>query len=86
MNSFFTSLKVYGICFLLNPMSPSSVFAETNDKSSDFPLENMGQNTVVSQKRLVTGVVLDSQGEPVVGANVFEKGEKTNGTITDIDG
>ena len=46
----------------------------------------MGQNTVVSQKRLVTGVVLDSQGEPVVGANVFEKGEKTNGTITDIDG
>ncbi|MCM0713048.1 TonB-dependent receptor [Parabacteroides segnis] len=46
----------------------------------------MEQNTMVSQKRLVTGVVLDSQGEPVVGANVFEKGEKTNGTITDIDG
>ena len=86
MKSFFTTFKVFGICFLLNPTSPSSVFAETNDKSSDFPLENMGQNTVVSQKRLVTGVVLDSQGEPVVGANVFEKGEKTNGTITDIDG
>lgn len=86
MKSFFTTFKVFGICFLLNPMSPSSVFAETNDKSSDFPLENMGQNTVVSQKRLVTGVVLDSQEEPVVGANVFEKGEKTNGTITDIDG
>lgn len=86
MKSFFTTFKVFGICFLLNPMSPSSVFAETNDKSSDFPLENMGQNTVVSQTRLVTGVVLDSQGEPVVGANVFEKGEKTNGTITDIDG
>lgn len=86
MKSFFTTFKVFGICFLLNPISPSSVFAETNDKSSDFPLENMGQNTVVSQKRLVTGVVLDSQGEPVVGANVFEKGEKTNGTITDIDG
>ena len=86
MKSFFTTFKVFGICFLLNPISPSSVFAETNDKSSDFPLENMGQNTVVSQKRLVTGVVLDSQGEPVVGANVFEKGAKTNGTITDIDG
>lgn len=86
MKSFFTTFKVFSICFLLNPMSPSSVFAETNDKSSDFPLENMGQNTVVSQKRLVTGVVLDSQGEPVVGANVFEKGEKTNGTITDISG
>ena len=84
MKSFFTTFKVFGICFLLNPMSPSSVFAETKDKSSDFPLENMGQNTVVSQKRLVTG--LDSQGEPVVGANVFEKGEKTNGTITDISG
>mgnify|MGYP005921901535 FL=1 len=67
-------------------MSPSLIFADTNNESSGYQPENMEQNTMVSQKRLVTGVVLDSQGEPVVGANVFEKGEKTNGTITDIDG
>lgn len=86
LRSFFTTFKVFSICFLFNLMSPSSIFADTNNKSSGYQPENMGQNTVISQKRLVTGVVLDSEGEPVVGANVFEKGEKSNGTITDIDG
>ncbi|MBC5642897.1 TonB-dependent receptor [Parabacteroides sp. BX2] len=86
MRSFFTTFKVFSICFLFNLMSPSLIFADTNNESSGYQPENMEQNTMVSQKRLVTGVVLDSQGEPVVGANVFEKGEKTNGTITDIDG
>ncbi len=33
----------------------------------------------------VTGTVLDQNGEPVIGANVVEKGT-TNGTITDVDG
>ena len=86
LRSFFTTFKVFSICFLFNLMSPSLIFADTNNESSGYQPENMEQNTMVSQKRLVTGVVLDSQGEPVVGANVFEKGEKTNGTITDIDG
>lgn len=35
--------------FFVKPNVPFVGFAETNDKSSDFPLENMGQNTVVSQ-------------------------------------
>lgn len=39
----------------------------------------------IQQTRKVTGVVFDSQGEPVIGANVVEKGT-TNGTITDVDG
>lgn len=39
----------------------------------------------VQQTKTVTGVVLDSQGEPVIGANVIIKGT-TQGTITDIDG
>ncbi|MDR2968339.1 MAG: TonB-dependent receptor [Tannerellaceae bacterium] len=37
------------------------------------------------QKRTVTGTVIDQNGEPVIGANVVEKGT-TNGTITDIGG
>lgn len=37
------------------------------------------------QKSKVTGVVLDAHGEPIIGANVVEKGT-TNGTITDLDG
>lgn len=37
------------------------------------------------QVKKVTGTVLDSNGEPVIGANVVERGT-TNGTITDLDG
>ena len=37
------------------------------------------------QARLVKGVVVDANGEPVIGANVVEKGT-TNGTITDMEG
>jgi len=33
-----------------------------------------------------TGTVLDSKGEPLIGATVREKGNPTNGTSTDIDG
>ena len=35
--------------------------------------------------RKITGIVKDQSGEPVIGANIVEKGT-TNGTITDIDG
>ena len=38
-----------------------------------------------AQQIAVNGHVKDSTGEPVIGANVLEKGT-TNGTITDIDG
>lgn len=37
------------------------------------------------QEKKITGVVVDSKGEPIIGANVVEKGT-TNGTITDFDG
>ena len=40
---------------------------------------------VVQQGKKVTGVVVDANGEPVIGANVVVKGT-TNGTITDFDG
>lgn len=36
-------------------------------------------------KKQITGSVVDEYGEPVIGANVVEKGT-TNGTTTDIDG
>ena len=38
-----------------------------------------------SETKKVTGVVKDEKGEPIIGANVVEKGT-TNGTITDMDG
>ena len=36
-----------------------------------------------SKPKKITGVVVDSKGEPIIGANVVEKGTQ-NGTITDF--
>ena len=57
---------------------------------SAYSVEGMaaGKLAVVEalqQVSRVTGVVTDSEGEPVIGASVIE-GKSTNGTITDIDG
>ena len=40
---------------------------------------------VAQQKRTITGTVIDNFGEPIIGANIVEKGT-TNGIITDVDG
>jgi predicted GNAT family acetyltransferase len=37
------------------------------------------------QGKVISGVVVDDKGEPVIGANVVMKGT-TNGTVTDVDG
>lgn len=39
------------------------------------------QNTIT-----VNGVVIDSNGEPIIGATVIEQNKRTNGTITDANG
>ncbi|WP_455639144.1 TonB-dependent receptor [Parabacteroides sp.] len=46
-----------------------------------------GQNTKVQQQKQkrISGVIKDATGEPIIGANVVEKGT-TNGTVTDMDG
>jgi iron complex outermembrane receptor protein len=38
-----------------------------------------------AQSGAIKGKVLDEQGQPIIGANIVEKGT-TNGTITDVDG
>ncbi|MGP1476545.1 MAG: TonB-dependent receptor [Phocaeicola sp.] len=51
------------------------------DGSPNSTLSNQG----INQNKAVKGKVVDSKGEPIIGANVLEKGTM-NGTITDIDG
>lgn len=47
---------------------------------------NDGESSAVQQqKKQVTGVIVDSYNEPLIGVNIIEKGT-TNGTITDLDG
>ena len=42
--------------------------------------------SATAQNQTVKGKVLDETGEPVIGATVAIAGQKTGGTITDIDG
>lgn len=53
-----------------------------------LPMQAIAQTTqsaVEQQTTAVTGVVSDVTG-PIIGASVIEKGNTTNGTITDLDG
>lgn len=40
----------------------------------------------ISSQIVVSGIVTDDKGEPVIGAGVLEKGNETNGVITGLDG
>ena len=63
----------------------SHVYAGTDhDQFNSVTTElNNGLNQKKGKK--VTGTIIDETGEPVIGANVVQKGT-TNGSITDIDG
>lgn len=52
---------------------PESAFAHVNEVN------------VVQQGKVVKGQVVDSNGEPIIGATIKEKGTK-NGVVTDLDG
>jgi TonB-linked SusC/RagA family outer membrane protein len=52
-------------------------------KKTEQPLASQQQQQ--QPIRRITGVVTDENSEPVIGANVVEKGT-TNGTVTDING
>ncbi len=41
---------------------------------------------ISAQNLTIKGIVKDKTGEAVIGASVVQKGNNSNGTITDIDG
>lgn len=56
-----------------------------------FPIEVQSEVTApqtVQQNKgqKVTGVVMDGNGESIIGATIMEKGSTTNGTTTNLDG
>ena len=72
-------LKATTCLFLTAGASISPAFAFPDTTGS------MGTEIVQQQTVTITGVVKDKTGEPVIGANVLEKGT-ANGVITGIDG
>ena len=53
---------------------------DTQGTSSKLDVASMQQ-----ARKTVSGIVSDTKGEPIIGANIFVKGT-TNGTISNIDG
>ncbi|WP_285827204.1 TonB-dependent receptor [Bacteroides acidifaciens] len=56
-----------------------------NDKHIALYKGNERQ-VALQTKKNIKGVVTDKNGEPIPGVNIIEKGNPTNGTITDVDG
>ena len=71
-------LMMFVAVFQMSATSSSS--SETTFSVNENNLEQPQQ-----AKRQISGTVLDDSGEPVIGANVVEKGT-TNGIITNADG
>ena len=82
------------------PDKDARVSIDARDKSIEFILDNIFSNLAISyeinghqivlredkkEDKKASGVVIDSAGEPVIGAGVVIEGS-TNGTITDVDG
>ncbi len=78
------SLSIVGLTTLF------SLAFSLQASASAYSPESGGNHSVasaqaVSQKKQISGVVKDVNGEPIIGANVVVKGT-TTGTVTDIDG
>ena len=67
----------------------SAVCAGMLVMGSTMPVTQARASQVVTQAKptvQVKGVVLDTSGEPVIGASVIELGTQSNGTLTGADG
>lgn len=69
------TMLLMGACTTLGLVSSQNVFAISPNQAIN----------ATQQSKKVTGNVSDSEG-PVIGASVVEKGNPTNGTVTDLDG
>jgi TonB-linked SusC/RagA family outer membrane protein len=71
--------KVSTLCLMFSAFSTNATEIMASEVSG-APVA-----TIVQQNGKISGTIVDTKGEPVIGANVVEKGT-TNGTITDMDG
>jgi TonB-linked SusC/RagA family outer membrane protein len=71
---------------ILNKVLTSCTFKIENKNILLIPNSTDPANLIAHQaKRRITGMVTDERGEPIIGANIMEKGT-SNGVITDVDG
>lgn len=71
---------------ILNELSKNGKFSYKIEKDHIIIKQDQDDMQAANlQKRSISGIVTDDQGEPVIGASVVEKGT-TNGVITDVNG
>ncbi|WP_215225012.1 SusC/RagA family TonB-linked outer membrane protein [Echinicola shivajiensis] len=75
-----TGLVLLGSFLQINAETPS--FNNFNNLNPDYDKINYYED---QEAHRIEGVVFDSKGEPLFGANIIEKGT-SNGTLTDFDG
>ncbi|MDR1866178.1 MAG: TonB-dependent receptor [Bacteroidales bacterium] len=65
----------------------AGLFAADTDAAPPDGMDGNGVEGVLqTNKKQISGTVVDENGEAVIGANVIEKGVSSNGTITDVNG
>ena len=67
-------------------MGGGMMLCTTNATAADELARSVYNVAQTPQNQQVTGRVLDAAGEPLIGVSIVEKGNKSNGTVTDIDG
>ncbi|MDR3261926.1 MAG: carboxypeptidase-like regulatory domain-containing protein, partial [Tannerella sp.] len=70
---------------LRSVLTPKNLTYEVKNKQILIKNSKLDVSQTAQQAKKITGTVTDETGEPVIGANVVEKGT-TNGLITDVDG
>lgn len=67
------------------PLFVFSLLPTANLHAETGPALNSGIESTDQAEKKVTGQIVDKTGEPIIGANIVEKGT-TNGTISGMDG
>ena len=67
-------------------MGGGMMLCATNASAADELSRAINSATQNPQKSQVTGRVVDAQGEPLIGVSVVEKGNRSNGAVTDVNG
>ncbi len=71
---------------ILAAVAITALFVGTGDVMANQTASGEAQVMATQQQaQSVSGMVVDVNGDPVIGASILEKGS-TNGTITDVDG
>jgi TonB-dependent starch-binding outer membrane protein SusC len=71
---------------MLIPFAVGMLLCSANASAADELARSVYTTMQAQQNAQVNGRVVDANGEPLIGVSVVEKGNRTNGTVTDLDG